>query len=379
MAEAKLRARMDLDKSGFDVNLAKARQSVVAFGSGQLQSIGRNIASAFAVGAIEHFAKETLHAGHEIEEFANIIGGKVEQVQSLRVAAEQSGASADAMSAALMRIKKASNEAANGNAKVIDAFDRLGFSTQQIISLSPESKFELISKAIKENGDSMEMQQAAGVLLGRGYVALTATMQRVADDGLAPMTAKMREANQIMSEESVRAAAEMGRAYESAGRTITTTLRNVVIEFAGGLMAAFGAMGGGWDAAAEELFGKPKSILKTPAEMAAEKRTAQEINAARSSDAYKQEFELWQEYAAFQFAKAKIENGITVGRPEAADQFARIGGYTGGQMRFGGAEERREKLAEKIAELMEKHADSLSEIAGNTKDTADTLEEMNNE
>jgi hypothetical protein len=235
MATAEIKSKASLDATQFNRGINGMKQSVSGFASGSMKQLGGMIAGAFAVGSVVNFAKNTLEAAQSLTEFSNNTNVNVERLQALRLVAERSGSSMEHMDTSLSRIYKAQAEAAGGNKNIIESFKRLGLSVDQVQSMQPDQMFEAISKATLNVGAASEETAAAGTILGKGYVALNNTMNEVATGGLQNITDKLKENNEIMSNEAVNSAAIMQESYERLANSMKVTFGNVVIDFLGGL------------------------------------------------------------------------------------------------------------------------------------------------
>lgn len=355
MTAAELRAVAKLEGvPEWKAGMAQIEGSVSKFGTGQLKQLAGMVGGAFAVGAVVNFAKSTMAAADDMQDLARGIGIGVESLQALQLTAERAGAGADSMVAALRRIKKAQDESRSGNAEMQKDIKAMGFGLEEFNGIGADKIFERMSRALNDANVTSEEGAAAGGILGRGYQALATVMQDVAESGLNPMIAKLKEANQIMSEDSVAAAATMQEACENAATSIKTKLGNVLTEFAGGLYAAWQRMTGhSWDEISKDIFGDAYENKGGPGRS---KVIPAEAKKAKT-------------YAA-DFSK------ITVSDPQAADRLARMGGVIGGQTSpMINALQRMEKEQKLTRMAAERTQEAAEKMAPDVKRTADNTEE----
>ena len=110
MSEA-VRARMELDATGFQQGLAKAGASLNAFATGQLGSIKGMLAGAFTVGAIGRLATDAISLGGKFDDLSKRTGISAEELQRLDYAAQQNGSSIEAMVGGLQKLAVARQKA----------------------------------------------------------------------------------------------------------------------------------------------------------------------------------------------------------------------------------------------------------------------------
>jgi hypothetical protein len=322
MARAELKARATLDNTGFQRGVAGMQQSVQGFASGQMRQLGGMIGSAFAVGAVVNFAKRTMEAADNMQDMARNLGIGIEQMQALQLMAQRTGSSAEYMNGVLMRAAKEG------------------------------VKIEDVAKAyMGVEGSSVSLEQAHRVL-GRQAAQLNDTMNQLANDGLDSVTQKLLQNNQIMSEDSVNAAAKMQEAYEKAAASISNTLAAAfvkIIEKVKLTSAFLGALSGG--ATMDE----------------ASNIAANTVNA----ELYAKDSPLKQGLALPpKKMRSAIEKEISVSAPQAADSLAKIGGLVGGQT------DPLKGLIERQLKIMEAQEKAQAKIQAAAERTADNTEAL---
>lgn len=350
MAEARLRARADMDTKGFDAGLAKMRQSVTAFTTGHLKKLAGAIGAAFAVGKIAQFGKEAIGAGDDISDMAAKLKVLPDTLQALQVTADKSGGSIDGVNAALSKLQTTMNSAAFSNPKAVKALTEIGLTPAFIAEHQNDmgAVFEEVSKILSENESDMKKQGAARLLLGDAYQELNATFKAVASEGLPALKKALIESNEILDNKTVAALDKANEKVKTFGRTAMTWGRKK-------LASPF------TDSA------DPMQLASMTPEQIAKNRAA--IEAALNAKS-----------TAMEVKKNAILNApmnITVDAPVAADQYASMGLFSGGQVNNAGRamSERQLKVAEEMAKRLEAVEKIMGKVEENTAQTADNLEE----
>lgn len=429
-SRAELKTKATMNTTEFDRGIAKMKQGVTAFTTGQLSSMAKSFVGAFATYKIAEFARSTMQAGKEALEASRNLKMSTEELQALSVTAQESGSSVEGMHTALARLQKAMNSAASGNKKMIDALRTLGLSGDFVAKHQGDmgAVFEAVSKKISSSGDSMQVNNAAGAVLGKGYVDLNETMKKVAKEGLSAIKQGLLETGEIMTGQTVYAARQLEEAFDRLERRWRTRGRTGLVGIMGGLGtvldpdtgrdptskklamglgAGGGLVGGGalaltlgtggwgallipvlaalaggagagaintdWNKASESLFGRPEDMpgaakAKTKADLLAEQANKKAIQDALD------EIALGDKKKAILNAPMK---DITVGAPVAADQFARMGLFSGGQVNNGPRilMERQIKVQEEMEKRLAKIEALDAKSAGTMEEIRDNLEE----
>jgi len=363
-----LKAISELNVGPFEAAMGRMERRVDRFATGNLAQVGRAVGAAFSVYAIGRFVSSVGQAADQLDNVSKASGVGVENLQALNVLFKEGGKEAGDVSAIMARLKKSMDDATN-NPQIAQSFQRLGIAFSDVANKSPDRILELIAKALRNSSGDMQKGEAAGNLLGRSYAELQGIMNTLAAQGLDPLRESLKATNQIMSEESVRAADQMQEAYDKLGRQLKQKGGNAAVAFFGGLQAAWVAMtGGGWQAAADALFG-PVDTRNDP--LANKRENDAKL---RSADAMARMANMKRNAAGDWFNEQVGK--IRVGDVKAADQLASIGGYIGGQSNPAAQmAERQLKVLELQKELQDRIAKATESGATATRDVADRLEE----
>lgn len=200
-------ASLTLDKSNYDSGLDEAE--------GQASSFGNKIKGAMAVGgaaiaavtgatvaltgAFVKGAGQVAAYGDNIDKASQKLGISAEAYQEWDAILQHSGSSAEALAMPMRTLRAAAEEGK-------DAFDKLGFSQEQVASMSAEELFSSTITALQGITDENERAALATDLLGRGAMEMGALLNTSAEDTEA-MRQKVHELGGVMSDESVKAAA----------------------------------------------------------------------------------------------------------------------------------------------------------------------------
>jgi hypothetical protein len=185
-----VRARLDLDASGFQQGLSKAGSSLNAFAGGQLSSIKGMLAGAFTVGAVTKLASDAIDLGGRMDDLSKRTGVSAESLQRLEYAAKQNGTSVEALAGGMQKLAVARQKALEDkNGNEADAFSKLGISIQEVAALSPEDLFFRIADAVKNQNAETNNAADLTTVLGKSFGELIPMMTEGAD-GLRAMGAE---------------------------------------------------------------------------------------------------------------------------------------------------------------------------------------------
>lgn len=306
--------------------MGRMERRVQKFTGGDLKRLGSQVGAVFSVYAIGRFAASVGQAADQIDNVAKATGASHENIQALNVLFQENGRAAGEALQVLGRLRK-NLEEATVNEEYARSIQKLGLSFQDVASLGVDQVFERIAKKLQESAGDATVGEAAGNLLGRSYAELQGVMQDLATEGLDPLRDRLLAVNEIMSNESVRAADKMQEAYDSALRKMRTRMSNFLVDVGVGFaMMWSGLRGGSMQDAYNKYLGSaiPTVEAYTPEELARRRQSA-----ARMAETLTK-----RQAAAVSSADdwmAQAIDKIKVGAVRPADSLAQIGGYIGGQ------------------------------------------------
>jgi len=349
-----------MDTKGFDVGLAKMRQGVQAFGSGQLKAIGGMIGGAFAVGAITRFAAAQLRAADDVMDLSETLGVQAETLQTLESVGKRYGATMAQVRMAIWNL----NKTGGGQG-------------------TPEQQLESLAREYVRAGESGKAMEEVQKRLGRSGKDLVGVLRAIARDGLQPLIDTEKAAGRILDERTVSELATAQGLIEITQQRATVAgttamggfIRNISVG-----KAAIGQLLGGqsWDELKEQARGGEVGIMGEAKNQREQNRLDSLRAQRRAQEAAVQAIEdqRAKQASAAAAARDKALDKITVGEVNAADSMAARGAYIGGQASYQTAiGERQVKELEiiseymaKLAEINEKAAAASEQIAVNTED-----------
>jgi uncharacterized protein YukE len=158
-----LRVFLKLDGSGFQQGLTKATQSV----SQAAKTLTKNFAGLFTVGAVSMMGKEVMQLASQYTRLSLQTGLSTDKVQELAFAAKMSDSDVSTLARTYGRLSKKISEARAGSIDAVNALNRVGVSTQNIESLSPDAAFKQIAAGMADIGDETERSAALMAIFDR--------------------------------------------------------------------------------------------------------------------------------------------------------------------------------------------------------------------
>ena len=199
-----LKGKVSADISQFQTGIAKAKAIAKDFGVSAEKNLGIGafkgmIAGALSVGAVTNGINALLEKADGIDALAKRFDLTAEAVQSIQYAADQSGASAEAMFIGLKKVSMAQQEALGGNKDLAAAFSNLGISIDDLKTKTFEQIFFQIGKNV--NGASLatvKLDDAIKVFGKSGDQVLGAMR-----DGFAEVAEGAKAAGVVIANETV--------------------------------------------------------------------------------------------------------------------------------------------------------------------------------
>lgn len=185
MAAGTVAVNIVANTRGFTKGLKSARTELKGFG-GFIQRNERSILrwsgviSGTAVAAAAGLTHELLSTNDELNKIgktARKLDMNPEQLQFFRFAAERAGISVSTMEMAMQRMVRRIGQASLGMGEARKTIEQFGLSAEDLVKLSPDKQFELISKhlnAIENNGEKLAAAMSFFDSEGVGLVNLAA-------------------------------------------------------------------------------------------------------------------------------------------------------------------------------------------------------------
>lgn len=210
----------DNTKAAFaSVNSSLARTSKNALAlAGTLTGIG----TTGAIIAMAALTRNAIQYGSALTDAAKATGTGIEELQVLRAMADKAGAAHSTLEKAVIRLTKSTYDAGRGLSTAKVAFKQLNIEVETFAKLPAERKLETIARAIRNASDQGKANGAAMDLLGtRNAPALKEVLDDLAVDGFDKLARAIKNAGQIMTEETAEAMDSIADAMERQKRYIT--------------------------------------------------------------------------------------------------------------------------------------------------------------
>jgi uncharacterized phage infection (PIP) family protein YhgE len=143
-----------------------------------------------------------------IGELATRTGVAVPTLSALRIAAEQSGTSIDAVGAAIGRMQQSLTTASGVTTQTKAALDAFGVTVEQLRAMTPEQQFQTLASAIAQMPDPAQRTATAMDIFGKSAGALLPLLLEIAQEGIGGFITQAQDLNAVISTESAKAADE---------------------------------------------------------------------------------------------------------------------------------------------------------------------------
>lgn len=222
--------KLSIDDDNFDKGLADVKnkissmKGVIAGVGAATAAIAGTVAAVKAVGdAVVQGTAELAQYGDEIDKTSQKLGLSTEAYQEWDAVLKHSGTSIDSLKAGMRTL---SNAAESGN----EAFQKLGFTQEQVASMSNEELFSNTITALQNVSDETERARLASELLGRGAIELGALLNTSAEE-TQKMKDRVHELGGVMSDEVVKASAKFKDNLQDMNTAIDGVKRSIQAEF----------------------------------------------------------------------------------------------------------------------------------------------------
>jgi len=192
-------------RAWWEITAEDKASKVIEAVSERLESMGRTTmvagaaiaaAGAAIVGPVLAAAQSWSDYAGDLEDASIRTGLSVESLSTLQLAAEDTGASAEALTKGLIGVAKFADAVGKGSAEATAALDQMGLSAATFLAASPDERVKLLADGIASIPDpskrattAMKAFGKAGVellpMLAQGGAGITAMQEQFADLGLA--------------------------------------------------------------------------------------------------------------------------------------------------------------------------------------------------
>ena len=161
---AKLRS--EIDKVRKELSSINATAKGIKDG---FKTVGTAIAGALSVGAITAWLSKVNQAADQLNDLSTRLGASASGLQTLQVAAQQAGGSAEAMATGLSKLQVTIGEGLQGNKKAAEAFQQLGLSARELAGLRTDEAMQRVAVALSNVANANERAQIGTDILGKGF------------------------------------------------------------------------------------------------------------------------------------------------------------------------------------------------------------------
>ncbi len=252
-----LTARLGLDGKAFDTGLARAQQRTRRFGS----AIKGQLAAAFGTAAIGAMLKKSVDFADTVNDLARKTGVSTTKIQEFAFAAAQSGTTIESVANSFVKIQDAQGKAMTGTLTTVEAFQRLGFSMQEVQNMDAVSIFEQLAQKFKQVKPTAQDVSDIFLIMGKSGKENF----RLLTEGLGDMQEAAHKLGAIMDSETVQQIADMKDEFAAfmqtmmpglakvstfamdAAENVTFGLKAIWDSFSAGFTSTLGEMGKAWD------------------------------------------------------------------------------------------------------------------------------------
>lgn len=158
---------------------------------------------AAVVEGIASVTKKALDNAVAIGRMEQKIGSSAEMLSVLTVAAEDAGVSQEDLGTGLVKLAHSMDQAAQGSAKPLNAFQRLGISMKDVKNNDPGQMLVLVANRMSGMADGTKKAAIAQDLFGRSGANLIPVMDKLADGGFERVREKAERMGLVLSQDVV--------------------------------------------------------------------------------------------------------------------------------------------------------------------------------
>jgi len=374
-------AKIGVDLTDLNIGVKKAESLGKQMSKSFKSDAASAFASVFAVDKLASFGKAALDLGGKLTDLSDQLGVSVEFLQEMKYAAETSGSSLDDMAAALQQISVARSKALSGDSGIIESFERLGISAEEIKSAKLEDLFAKMARSFEGDANPQQLVAAFKELAGRGSDALIPAMA----SGLAIATEQAHQLGLVMTNEVVSALDEANDRVELMNQTMVAGAGSLMANIVQPLARWFEAMGASIQtfiimvARGRQLIGGTtftgniKHLFSQTGQAYMASLNEQDVALAAKQASRKKSEEAKSKFSmegfsgktniAEQNRLADLSKAVnTTFMGAGGDSLARIGGFSGYQ-----------SSQQKVIDTLRTQVDKLERIATNTDRTANAI------
>lgn len=199
-----------------------------------LKTLGAGFAVGLTFDKIKEKIEATIASAAGLQQLSERTGATVEGLSALASVAKLSNTDTEALATGLQKLAKSMNDANNGGAKSVAAFQSIGLSVSDLKNLRPDEAFLKISNRLAEYGDGAGKVALAQALLGKSGANLLPVMKDLADVG--EFQVKVTEEQARAADEYEKNMKRLDAASNSLFKRIGLELVPVLDEFSKALL-----------------------------------------------------------------------------------------------------------------------------------------------
>jgi hypothetical protein len=195
-----VKVKITADGTGVDREVGKVNKNLDGLKkqsdvlSGSLAKLGGIAAGALSIGAFTGWLRGVNASVERLNDLSDQLGTSVQGLQSLQLAAQMSGGSAEAMATGLSKLQVSLGDALQGGRLTSTAFQQLGLSARELATLPTDQAMQRVAVALTDVENANVRAKLGTDLLGKGFKenaglfadagdALSEVNTRLADQG----------------------------------------------------------------------------------------------------------------------------------------------------------------------------------------------------
>ena len=192
----------------------------------------------FTADAFKEWLNSTTEAAEKVERMAAQLGASTGEVQLLGAFAKLTGTDVEAMATQLERLQLALAKSTSALSPARAGLKALGIDAEEFRRLSIPQQFDELAEAVSRFADGAT-KTAAVQALGRGFVELLPLLDK-GREGMDELNKAAKETGVIMSEQDVKALAEVREASNELGLAVQALGQDILLGMIGPIKTAIG-------------------------------------------------------------------------------------------------------------------------------------------
>jgi hypothetical protein len=207
-----------------------------------LAGFGAALVGSFAIGEIGSAISRGLEYASSLGEVAQQLGVTTSELQKYRYMASQVGLEQNEMDAGLAKLTRTMGEAQQGSKPIVDAFNRLGISVEELRGKSADEVMRMIADGLKGVADPAQRAAILVDLFGRAGQKL-APLLAGGSEGIDQLSEAYRKLGIEISPESIAKADDAKDKMAALKQVLEGRIAGVVAENAGAIVKFTDAVG----------------------------------------------------------------------------------------------------------------------------------------